>query len=477
MHHCYLGLALVMQRRLPEAMPVFARMLQLQPAFAEGHMQMGCLLRDLGRYDEACQHLERALELAPALVDAAVFLGNLHVFRGRLEEATRCYDKALSQRPGHPDAVAGKALMLERRGDKDAAWALLQPLVAQSGITPNLAIMYALLAPNYTAGERAVALLETLLMRGGLAPSQQQEVHFALGKLCDRAGDYDKAFTHYAAGNRLSALVFDVPAMRDKVQRIARLFSGVDVPAADPAPSPRPIPVFIVGMPRSGTSLIEQILASHSDVTPGGELEILPDIEQAAAETFGSARPYPECLIDATSESMSRLAGRYRDAIAGIAGGARYVTDKLPPNYERLGLIQRLFPEARIVHTRRDPRDTCLSCYFQNFGNTHAYSTDLRALGKVYGIYRDLMAHWHATLSIPILDIDYEAIVADPQTSVHRLLEFCGLSWQDECLNFHATKRYVHTASYDQVRQPLYDSSVGRWRHYERHLNGLLEML
>ncbi len=477
MHYCYLGLALVMQQRLPEAAPVFARMLQLRPDFAEGHMQMGCLLRDLGRHGDAVAHFERALQLVPGLADAAVFLGNLHVFQGRMDEALRCYEQALTHRPGHPDAVAGKSLIREHLGDKDAAWTLLQPVVAQGRATPNIAIAYALLAPRYAAVEQAKALLNNVLSRGGLAPSQQQELHFALGKLCDKAGDYDTAFMHYAAGNRLTQMPFTMPAYRAKVERIKQVFSRSDIAEAEVKPDTAPIPIFIVGMPRSGTSLVEQILASHPDAAAGGELEVLPEIERAAAEILGRTEPYPDCLAGVSSAEMARLRESYRAAIAEIGQGARYVTDKLPPNYERLGLIQRLLPEARIIHIQRDPRDTCLSCFFQNFGNTHAYSTSLRMLGEVYGIYRDLMTYWHETLSLPILDIAYESIVAAPEASVRKLLEFCGLSWHDDCLNFHASKRYVNTASYDQVRQPLYDSSVGRWNHYERHLTELLEAL
>lgn len=476
-HYQYLGLTLVMQQRHAEAVPVFARMLQLRPAFAEGHMQMGCLLRDLGHHERAIHHFERALQLAPGLADAAVFLGNMRVFQGRMDDALQCYEQALAHRPGHPDAIAGKALILERCGDKEAAWALLQPLVAQNAATPNLAISFALLAPKFAATAQAKTLLQNLLARGGLAPSQQQELHFALGKLCDKAADYDAAFQHYAAGNRLTQIVYDISDLRAKVVRIERVFARPDMPSVAHGMCAGPMPVFIVGMPRSGTSLVEQILASHPDVAAGGELECLPDIERAACETVGRGETYPECLLSASAEDMAELAQRYRAAIADIAQGKRYVTDKLPPNYERLGLIQRLFPEALVIHTRRDPRDTCLSCFFQNFGNTHAYTTSLRALGEVYGIYRDLMAHWHTTLHMPILDVDYEAIVAAPEENVRRLLDFCNLSWNDDCLNFHATKRYVNTASYDQVRQPLYDSSVGRWRHYERYLGELLEAL
>lgn len=477
MHHCYLGLALVMQGRLPEAVPVFAHMLKLCPDFAEGHMQMGCLLRDLGRHEVACEHFEAALRLAPGLVDAAVFLGNLRVFQGHMDAARACYEQALMHRPGHPDAVAGKALLLERQGSKDAAWELLQAVVARGGATPNVAIAYALLAPGFSMTGQARSLLGGLLARGGLAPSQQQELHFALGKLCDKARDYDAAFEQYAAANRLASIPFDMAALRAKAARIKTVFSKTDVATVEPAPATGPIPIFIVGMPRSGTSLVEQILASHPEVAAGGELEALPDIERAAAKRLGRSDPYPECLAGSKAADMLRLAEPYRRALAGIAGGARYVTDKLPSNYERLGLIRHLLPDARIIHTVRDARDTCLSCYFQNFGNTHTYSNNLHALGEVHGIYRDLMVYWQATLQQPMLDIVYEEIVADPEGSVRRMLDFCGLGWHDDCINFHDSRRYVHTASYDQVRQPLYGSSVGRWRHYERHLAELMDAL
>ena len=477
MHYYYLGLTLVMQRRLPDAVPVFARMLKARPNFPEGHMQMGCLLRDLGRHAAAIEHFEQALRLNPGLSDAAVFLGNLHVFQGDMDAALRRYEQALAQRPDHPDAMAGKALVLERRGDKQAAWELLQPVVAQGGGTPNAVIAYALLAPRFAAVAQAQALLRGMLGRPGLAPSQQQELHFALGKLCDRQGEYDAAFTHYAAGNALAQLPVDVPGLRARAEHIKHFFSHNALPQASAPTAETPRPIFIVGMPRSGTSLVEQILASHPQVAAGGELETLQDIERDAGGLLERGEPYPECLTHASADDLTRLAERYYSAIRPLANGARYVTDKLPPNYERLGLIQSLFPDARIIHTQRDPRDTCLSCFFQNFGNTHAYSTNLRALGEVYGIYRDLMAHWHATLKMPILDVAYEDIVADAETNVRRLLEFCGLPWHDDCLNFHASKRYVNTASYDQVRQPLYDSSVGRWRHYEHQLGELLEAL
>lgn len=476
-HHCYLGLSLVMQSRLTEALAPFNKMLELRPDFAEGHMQMGCLLRDLGNHDLAIRHLRLALQLSPGLLDAAVFLANILTFRGQMDEALRLCDQLLTKLPGHPDALASKALILEKQGRHDAAWECLVPAVAGSVSTPNIAIIYAKLAPKYNRTSHAKLLLNEMLSRASWTPSQLQEMHFTLGNLNDKTGDYDTAFAHYHSANALSPHRFNLALMRRKAEKIVEIFPNENLPTANNAPAGSATPIFIVGMPRSGTSLVEQILASHPDVAAAGELETLADVERNAPSITGKPGNYPECLCDASPSVMTSLARPYIEVITAIASGARFVTDKLPTNYERLGLIEKLFPNARIIHTARHPLDTCLSCYFQNFGNTHLYSSNLRDLGEVYRIYEKLMAHWHKTLSIRILDVSYEALVSDPEREVRTLLEFCDLSWDPRCLEFHKTKRYINTASYDQVRQPIYRNSVGRWKHYESHLSELIDAL
>jgi hypothetical protein len=230
-------------------------------------------------------------------------------------------------------------------------------------------------------------------------------------------------------------------------------------------------------MPRSGTSLVEQILACHADVAGAGELETMSQIEHAASQLSGRAGGYPLCLREASSADMTRLAAIYLETISAIAHRARFVTDKLPANYERLGLIERLFPNACIIHIVRDPLDTCLSCYFQNFGRTQTFSSNLGTLGEVYRIYNWMMARWGEMLQIPIMTVRYEDLVGDTEGQVRAMLEFCGLSWEPRCLEFHNAKRYVHTASYDQVREPIYRRSVGRWRHYQSYLKELMEAL
>ncbi len=476
-HYCFYGLSLVMQGRLKEALAPFERMLQLHPEFAEGHMQMGCLQRDLGQLNSAITHLQRALRLSPTLLDAAVFLANILIFRGQMDEALGLCNQVLTKEPKHNHALASKALILEKQGQPDAAWKCLAPIVADNTVTPSAAIIYAKLAPRYTSVNHAISLLNTVLSSKSWAASQRQEMHFALGELNDKVGNYDSAFSHYRSANSLYPYQFDVAVTRKKSEKIIEVFSKKNLPTAHQTSREVPTPIFIVGMPRSGTSLVEQILASHPNVVAAGELEVMDDVERRAASIIGDQGSYPECLGDASPVEMSTLANYYLDAITDIAKGAGFVTDKLPTNYERLGLIEKFFPNALIVHTMRHPLDTCLSCYFQNFANTHTYSSNLRTLGKVYRIYEMLMTHWHETLSIRILDVSYEALVNDPEKVVRTLLEFCNLPWDPRCLEFYKSTRYVNTASYDQVRRPIYQSSVGRWKHYESQLHELIEVL
>ena len=478
-HHSYLGLglALVMQGRIEEAVKPFDAMLKLKPDYADGHLQMGCLLRDLGHHDAAIRHLRRAFELSPSLVEAAVYQANILIFRGELDEALKLCDRALALRPGNFEAIASKALTLEKQGHPDQAWECVREVASNPAAIPGVAMVYARLAPRYGQSDHARSILEGMLSRPSWAPSQRQELHFALADLLDQSGDYDAAFSHYRKANALNPLRSEASGLHKKADDVIRFFSAETLPQAGPAPDGSPTPIFIVGMPRSGTSLVEQILACHPQVSGRGELDILEHLEQKMPALLGRTESYPGCLAGAGSGALAMLARAYLDGIAALSAGRKYVTDKLPGNYERLGLIEKLFPGARIIHVIRDPRDTCLSCYFQNFSKNLTYTTDLRTLGEVYRIYERMMDHWRSTLSIAILDLRYESLVTSPETEVRRILEFCGLPWDSRCLEFHQSTRYINTASYDQVRRPIYQSSIGRWKHYEVHLRELIEVL
>jgi len=236
-------------------------------------------------------------------------------------------------------------------------------------------------------------------------------------------------------------------------------------------------PVFIVGMPRSGTSLIEQILASHPQVFGAGELTDIVRLPLSLHTMLGTERKYPQCLSLLTQDRIDTFAQHYLDKLASLSPDASRVIDKMPGNFMHLGFIELLFPDARIIHCMRDPLDTCLSCYFQDFSRSHPYSYDLENLGAFYNEYRKIMQHWRSVLSIPMYEIQYEELVADQEMKSRELVEFCGLEWDERCLNFHETKRYVGTASYDQVRQPMYKKSAGRWKNYENRIDVLKKSL
>jgi hypothetical protein len=231
-------------------------------------------------------------------------------------------------------------------------------------------------------------------------------------------------------------------------------------------------PVFIVGMPRSGTTLVEQILASHPDTFGAGETRNI----QRLVSQFGRPGEYPECVARLDVNVARRLADEYVLELHRRSGGKARVTDKLPGNFHHLGLIATLFPRAQIIHCQRDPRDTCWSCYFHNFQEV-TYNCDLETLGGYYREYERLMSHWKACLPVPIFEVHYEQLVEEPERIIRELIAFCGLKWNDDCLRFHETRRPVRTASNLQVRQPVYQHAVGRWRNYTRHLGTLLTAL
>jgi hypothetical protein len=230
-------------------------------------------------------------------------------------------------------------------------------------------------------------------------------------------------------------------------------------------------------MPRSGTSLAEQILSAHPDVQAAGELTTVNRLAAHLHETTQTHKPYPECALHLTQDHLALLAETYLADLPADGKDKAFFSDKMPHNFLHLGLIQQIFPNARIVHCTRDARDTCFSCYSFDFNGEHPYAYDLTSLGKFYMQYLRIMEHWQAVLDIPIYNLDYEQLVRDQEKETRLLLDFCGLDWNDSCLQFHTSTRFVRTSSYDQVRRPMYSSSIGRWKNYEKHLEPLLQVL
>ena len=388
---------------------------------------------DLGRPDLAHKDLEAALAVAPDWLPALLNLGNLHEDMGRREAAGQAYARALAVAPGHPVALARSAGLARLTGPDDPVITELRAAVREPGLH---------------VGDRA-------------------ELGFALGRALDQVGAYDDAFAAYAAANAASRAADPAGAPYDRaaherfIDSLIAAFPEPAVPAADAEAGP----IFICGLFRSGSTLVEQILAGHSRVTGGGELGLVPGLARAIAG-------YPQALATAGPEALEQLRELYLGRLRTARPGADVVTDKRPDNFLHIGLIKAMFPGARIVHTVREPLDVILSNWFLHLDRSMAHALDLENLAHWHGQYERQMGHWKA-LYPDILDLDYDALVAEPRPAVERLLAYCGLDWEDGVLDFQIAEAPVRTASVWQVREPLYRRSSGRWRNYERHLDGV----
>lgn len=465
-----LGRVLFATGRIAGAIERFHAVVEREPSRLPALSGLITSLHLAGRMSAAYQVGTQALSIAPDHAGILISMGQICRDVGGLDESLQYFRRVLELAPGHPAALLGEAEVLERMGRPDEALARLQPLLPHADRNPDVLILYARIASRLGLDADIAARLEGALHSAGLNVRSREQIHYLLGELYDRAGRYDEAFAHYRSAND--------PAGRDPAQDrnpdpTDAIIAGLGAPGFASLPRVERAgitPIFIVGMPRSGTSLVEQILASHPEVYGAGELNFISVIaaELGYGNGNGAFAPDPEAL-----RTLSR---RYLDVIAEHTGGARFFTDKMPHNFLYLGLIALLFPHARILHTRRDPLDTCLSCYFQNFSGTHQYTRDLGRLGRHYRNYERLMDHWRR-LGVPFLDVEYEALVGDPEAVSRRMLDYCGLDWNEACLRYYESGRVSDSASYNQVNKPVYTTSVGRWRHYADHLAPLREAL
>ncbi len=333
---------------------------------------------------------------------------------------------------------------------------------------------------KFQAGDPDLATLETLAGdTGRFSPDKMKFFHFALGKALEDVGDYPRAFEQLLRGNALarSEIVYDEAGCQRGFQLLAELFDESLFERFAAAGDPSQVPIFIVGMPRSGSTLVEQILASHPQVHAAGELKNLDRIANMVTDSAGRRIPFPQCISVLDADGLRRVGQAYLASLPALPAGKTRIADKAPTNFLRVGLIRLILPNARIIHTMRDPVDTCVSC-FSRFMPGLTYSYDLAELGRHYRWYYELMAHWRKVLPAgAMLDVSYEDVVGDLEGQARRLIDYCGLPWDDRCLSFHETSRPIATPSNVQVRQPLYRSSLARWRRYEAYLAPLLAEL
>jgi tetratricopeptide (TPR) repeat protein len=459
--------------RRDEAISHYRQALAIRPDFAIAHNNLANTLQALGRRDEAETHYRRAIAFSPNYADAHHNLGSLLRLVGRGAESVACYERALVLEPGYIEAQNDLGNALKELGRFDEAVIALRKTLALDPRRPG-AYLDLTEVGRIRTDDPLVAAMEALLndqeTAGG---SAVVPLHFALAKVYGDAGRHDEAFRHLLLGNaqRRRELVYDETAELAQFARIKQVVTAELLQQKAGSGDPSAAPLFIIGMPRSGTTLVEQILASHPEVHGAGELEEL--------SLLARALPYPVGLPAADAAALRALGADYVRRVQGRAGAARWVTDKMPANFYHVGLIRLALPNARIIHARRNAVDTCLSCFSRFFnGSAQSFSYELGELGRYWCQYDALMAHWRQILPAgAMLEVQYEDLVADLETQARRILAYCGIAWNDACLAFHETKRPVRTASATQVRQPLYKSAVGRWRVYERHLAPLLKEL
>jgi tetratricopeptide (TPR) repeat protein len=446
--HCNLGSAFAEQENYEQALTHYHIALQLEPDSAEAHNGLGLVLHEQGKYAEAVAQYREVLRLKPAYAAGHCSLGNLLEELGNFDEALSGFRAAIRHDPEHTGAYARMATML--RGKLPA---------------------------------KDEATIQKFLDRPHMGPGKRAALHFGLAHVLDARGAYEAAGRHMEEGNRLSKELQAKQGQADDPEPHTRLVDGL---LAGFTPeffervrgfgleSERPI--FIVGLPRSGTTLTEQILASHSQVYGAGEQIFARDSFESLPGVLGRPRPPASCLEHLDRQAVRVVARRHLDRLGALDAEKPRVVDKMPDNYLQLGLLATLFPRARLIHCRRDLRDVAVSCWMTNFKHLR-WSVDPEHIATRFALYRRLMEHWRKVLPVPLFEVDYEETVADLEGVARRLVAWCGLEWEPHCLAFHETRRPVRTASVTQVRQPIYTHSVARWKHYQPLLGDLFARL
>ena len=476
----HLGIANVFrdQQRRPEAIARYRLALALNPKFAEAYHYLGVIFLEQGRQSEATAYLRKACELKPDYTEARLALAHALDSDGHIDEAVATYKAIIDTSPRVGAAHNNVANILKTQGKIDEA---IEHYEKALEINPaNVQAHYNLSrARKGMESQEDIEKMEKMLERADLPELDRTNIHFTLGKIFDDLERYDEAFEHFRQGNEFDHRVpsFDPRAHETLVNRLIEVFSANFFARREGFGSESHRPIFIVGMPRSGTTLTEQILASHSQVFGAGELEQVGQLVNAISAEISGAAGYPDSANDLDAMTACRLGETYVSYIKRLSNDSPFVTDKMPGNFVHVGFISLFMPNARIIHCQRQPMDSCLSCYIQHFTSPMPFSVALESLGKYYQGYERLMRHWNKVLPDKILNIDYEDTVANHEDVVRRIVEFCGLEWEDACLQFHETDRPVKTASTWQVRQPLYNTSVARWKNYEKQLQPLRDAL
>lgn len=511
-----LGRCLRAQGNLSGAIEVFKRVIELKPSETTAYLLAADLYSSLNEPSSARKVLEtglgnvaardaaplkqplalmsmssgmytRAIELFEECVEAAddgkrplllAHLGTAQRMAGEYDEALAHYEEALEREPQCAEALAGKIEVLDLQGHMDAVKQLLQTHVIERKVrNDDLAVTFARIAPKVDLVPQAIEYVTEQVEDPRCSRAMKITLSYSLGDLLEKAGRFDDAFKAWTQANRMYASSFQEDAFVKGTDASIEVFQPEALVDLARAPVEDRPPVFIVGMMRSGTSLLEQMLSCHPEVAAGGELQVITLLASRVSEESAPDAPYPLALRNLSEARLTELASEVRAVMDQIDADKPVRTDKLPVNYVHLGFIWMMFPNARILHCRRHPLDVCLSCFANRLLPIHRYATDLVHSGIAFREYDRMMNHWKDVLDLPILDVRYESLIEEPERAMREVLEFLNLEWDPACLEFHKSQRVARTASIDQVRQPIYKSSRGRYERFDKHLGPLRAVL
>ncbi len=454
------------------------KLVEVEPLKAANYANLAKAYIDYGKNQEGIEHARRALQLDPDDAEAHSTLSAAIGVEGMWDEALQHTDRAIALKPEEIRYLVQKAGLLQRMGRNEEAFELVQPMISgKQRINTDALHIYITLAKRFSHDKQADKLIRNVLKVGNLPDAVRMSLSFIAGDFYDSIGEYDRAFELFNTANSLKPLKYDRAKMEELFDRYIATFTSENLRKIPATTHGSDKPIFIIGMPRSGTSLTEKIIASHPEVFGAGELAEIRNICEGLPQRLEDETTFPECATNISAQLMDELAGDYLKFIDGLnEEGLAHVTDKMPQNFVFLGMISKMFPDSRIIHCMRNPIDTSLSCYFQNFGAAGLdFTYNLDDLVHYYHQYLRIMEHWEKVLPGRVYHLSYETLTANSAEEIPKLIEYCGLEWDEACLSPHKSKLVTKTASFDQVRKPIYQSSRERWRNYEKHIKPLLD--
>jgi len=467
-------------KRYNESIESYDKAIELKPDYADAYNNKGTTLQEMMYYDDALSHYNKATELNPYYADAYVNQGNIYHEIKRYDEALGSYHNAIKLRPDHAEAYNNLSNTLASKGEMDEAEKMLRHALSlnKNYLTPWFRLTNIRKYSN--ADHPDIKNIQDLLQNPAISQRDRGFLCFSLGKVFDDCGKYDEAFEYYRQANEINnrMVSYNPDKATDITNQIIETFNHDLIKQSSAFASASKSPIFILGMPRSGTTLMASILSNHPSIKTAGELPTILDFTVHLPALLGTSTPYPQAVNELTPAAAAQMINDYEKRLRrDIEPAIPYIIDKQPLNFRYIGFISMLFPNALIIHCKRHPLDTCLSNYFQRFTQYYNYSFDLANIGHFYNEYFRLMEHWRQVLPNKMVEVSYEDMVNNTEQPTRHILDALKLEWNDRCLSPHTNPCAVETASQWQVRQPIYKQSVERWQHYEKFLTPLKEIL